>query len=89
VSLSGWLLACARGWKIARFFMAPLWMLTAKNPSLLYAIDGWHQVFQWTLLSLIGGHLAAVVHLIYYRDAVMRRMLKYLNRSRKEVGVGV
>lgn len=75
-TLSGWLFASARGWKIAWFFVAPLPMLTAKNSSLLHAIDGWHQVFEWTLLFVIGGHiLAAVVHVVYYRDGVMRRML--------------
>jgi len=75
-TLSGWLFASARGWKIAWFFMTPLPMLTAKNPSLLHEIDGWHQVFEWTLLFLIGSHiLAAGVHLFYYRDGVMRRML--------------
>jgi cytochrome b561 len=56
--------------------MTPIPMLTPKNTSLLHVIDGWHQVFEWTLLFLIGGHiLAAVVHVVYYRDGVMRRML--------------
>jgi cytochrome b561 len=75
-TFSGWLFASARGWKIGWFFMAPLPMLTAKNQSLLHAIDGWHQVFEWTLLFLIACHVfAALVHLAYYRDGVMRRML--------------
>ena len=75
-AFSGWLFTSARGWKIAWFFMKPLSMLTAKTQSLLHAIDRWHQVFGWTLLFLIACHVfAALVHLVYYRDGVMRRML--------------
>lgn len=75
-TLSGWLFVSARGWKIAWFFMVPLPMLTTKNQSLLHAIDGWHQVFGWTLLFLMACHIfAALVHLVHYRDGVMRRML--------------
>jgi cytochrome b561 len=75
-TFSGWLFASARGWHIAWFFWLPLPMLTGANPALLEAIDGWHQIFEWTLLVLIGVHLsAALVHLFYYRDGVMRRML--------------
>jgi len=75
-TLSGWLFASARGWTISWFFLARLPMPTAGNPSLLRALDGWHQNFEWALLILIGIHVAtAFLHLLYYRDGVMRRML--------------
>ena len=75
-TLSGWLFASARGWTIAWFFMVPLPMLTAGNQQLVHTIDGWHQDCEWALLILIGFHVAAaLVHLLYYRDGVMRRML--------------
>jgi cytochrome b561 len=75
-TFSGWLFASARGWKIAWFFWLPLPMLTGANPPLIKAIDGWHQVFEWTLLIIIGVHAsAAFVHLFYYHDGVMRRMV--------------
>ena len=75
-TLSGWLFASARGWQIAWFFWLPLPTLTGANPPLLRAIDGLHQVFEWTLLVNIGVHVsAAFVHLFYYHDGVMRRML--------------
>ena len=75
-TLSGWLFASARGWKINWFFGPPLPMLTHENPGLRAAIDGWHQVFEWSLLALIGIHVsAALLHLFYYRDSVVRRML--------------
>lgn len=75
-TLSGWLFASAHGWQIAWFFWLPLPMLTGANPALLEAIDGWHQIFEWTLLILILVHVsAAFVHRFYYHDGVMRRML--------------
>jgi cytochrome b561 len=75
-SLSGWLFASAHGWHIDWFFWLPVPMLTGANPPLLEAIDGLHQIFEWTLLVLIGVHvLAAFLHLLYFRDGVIRRML--------------
>jgi cytochrome b561 len=75
-ALSGWLFASARGWTISWFFALPLPMPTAGNTQLGRAIDGVHQDFEWALLILIGVHVAsAFLHLIYYRDGVMRRML--------------
>jgi cytochrome b561 len=75
-TLSGWLFASARGWQVPWFFWLRLPMLTGANQPLLKAIDGWHQVFEWTLLVLIGIHVsAALLHVFYFRDGVMRRML--------------
>jgi hypothetical protein len=75
-TLSGWLFASAHGWQIAWFFWLPLPMPTGANPALLEAIDGWHQIFEWTLLILISVHVsAAFVDRFYYHDGVMRRML--------------
>src|ERR1700676_2505349 len=58
-TFSGWLFASARGWKIAWYFATPMPMLTSENSALLRAIDGWHQIFEWTLLVLIAVHIAA------------------------------
>ena len=78
-TVSGWLFASARGWKVSWFFLAPLPMLTAGSQPLVRKLDGWHQDFEWALLILIGIHVAsAFLHLIYYRDGVMRRMLPQL-----------
>jgi cytochrome b561 len=75
-TLSGWLFASARGWTVSWFFMVPLPMLTSGNAQLVRTIDGWHQDFEWALLILVGLHVAsALLHLFYYRDGVMRRML--------------
>ena len=75
-TLSGWLFASARGWKVSWFFVAPLPMLTSGSRPLVKMLDGWHQNFMWALLIVAGLHIAsAFVHLFYYRDGVMRRML--------------
>jgi cytochrome b561 len=75
-TISGWLFASFRGWAISLFFLTPLPMLSSENPDALRAINHWHQKFEWTLLILIGLHvLASVVHLLFYRNRVMQRML--------------
>jgi len=80
-TVSGWLFASARGWKISWFFVVPLPMLTGEDAPLLKAIDGWHQNFEWALLILIGLHLAAALtHLFYYRDRVVQRMLPLVSK---------
>lgn len=74
-TLSGWVFTSARGWRIAWFYLFRLPMLTSQNANLLVAIDGLHQLLEWSLLILIGLHVsAAFVHLYHYRDGVMRRM---------------
>ncbi|HUI14646.1 MAG TPA: cytochrome b [Xanthobacteraceae bacterium] len=81
-TLSGWLFASARGWAISWFYVVPLPMLTAGNTQLVRTIDGWHQNFEWALLILIGVNVAsAFLHLLYYRDGVMRRMLPHASPS--------
>jgi len=83
-TLSGWLFASARGWRVSWLFAVPLPMPTAENPQLGKAIDGWHQYFEWALLILIGVHVAAaLIHLLYYRDGVMQRMLPLFGKYAK------
>jgi cytochrome b561 len=75
-TLSGWLFTSARSWSISWFFVAPLPMLTPGSRALVKLLDGWHQIFLWALLAVVGTHIiAAFVHLFYCRDGVMRRML--------------
>ena len=75
-TLSGWLFTSFRGWSVSYFNLVPLPMLAAKNAAAIKQIDGWHQIAEWTLLVLIGIHVAAaLVHLFVYRDGVVQRML--------------
>ena len=75
-TLSGWLFASARGWSVSWFFVAPLPMPTSGDRALVKMLNGWHQNFMWALLAVAALHvIAALVHLFYYRDGVMHRML--------------
>ena len=75
-TLSGWFFASARGWTISWFFLAPLPMLTQHDSPLGHAIGRWHANLEWALLILVGLHVAtAFLHMFYYRDRVMQRML--------------
>jgi cytochrome b561 len=75
-TLTGWLFASFRGWSVALFYLLPLPMLAGDNAAAGKAIDGLHQAMEWTLLALIGIHVAAaLVHLLVYRDRIMQRML--------------
>jgi cytochrome b561 len=76
VTLSGWFFASMRGWTIRLFGLVDLPMLAAANSPFARAIGRWHQTLEWTLLVLVALHLvAALVHLLVYRDRVMARML--------------
>ena len=75
-TLTGWLFASFRGWSISFFYLLRFPMLSAGNAAAGKAIDGLHQAAEWTLLVLVVTHImAAMVHLFYYRDRIMSRML--------------
>lgn len=75
-TLSGWLFASFRGWSVSFFYLMPMPMLAADNEAAGKAIDGLHQVAEWSLLVMIGIHIAAALaHIFIYRDRIMQRML--------------
>jgi cytochrome b561 len=75
-TVTGWLFASYRGWSLSFLYLFPFPMLSAKNPAALKSIDGLHQAAEWSLLAVVAVHVAAaLVHLFYYRDGVMRRLL--------------
>ncbi|MGH6780096.1 MAG: cytochrome b [Bradyrhizobium sp.] len=75
-TLTGWLFASFHGWSVAFFELFPLPMLASANAAAGHAINGLHQVMLWTLLGFVSLHvLAALAHLLIYRDRVMQRML--------------
>jgi cytochrome b561 len=75
-TITGWLFASFRGWSISFFFMMPLPMLSGDNAAAGKAIDGLHQFMEWSLLAVIGLHVAAALaHRFVFRDRVMHRML--------------
>ena len=75
-TITGWLFASFRGWSMSFFYLVPLPMLASDNAAAGKAIDGWHQAMEWTLLVVIGIHVAAALaHIFVYRDRIMQRML--------------
>jgi cytochrome b561 len=75
-TITGWLFASFRGWSVSFFYLFPFPMLASDNAAAGRAIDGLHQIMEWTLLVFIGLHvLAALAHLFIYRNRVMQRML--------------
>ena len=75
-TVTGWLSASFRGWSVSLFYLVPLPMLASENESAAKAFDSWHQVIGWTLLVVVGIHVAsAMAHLFIYRDRIMQRML--------------
>lgn len=75
-TLSGWFFASMRGWTIYLWGVLPLPRLVAEGSPFGRTLGGWHEFLTWVLLVLIGIHVAAAfVHLLVYRDGVMRRML--------------
>ena len=75
-TITGWFFASFRGWSVSYFYLVPLPMLADKNADGIHAIDGWHQIAEWTLLVVIVIHVvAALTHIFVYRDLIMQRML--------------
>jgi cytochrome b561 len=75
-TMTGWLFASFRGWSMQFFYLVPMPMLAAENRAAGKFIDSWHQALEWTLLAVIGLHVAAaLVHLLVYRNRIMHRML--------------
>jgi len=75
-TITGWLFASFRGWSTSFFFLVPMPMLASGNPEAVKAIDGLHQAMEWSLLVVIGIHVAtALAHTFIYRDRIMQRML--------------
>jgi cytochrome b561 len=75
-TLTGWLFTSFRGWGVSFFYLAPMPMLASENAAAGKIIDGLHQAAEWSLLVLIGLHIAAgLAHLFIFRDRVMQRML--------------
>jgi len=75
-TITGWFYASARGWSVALFGLAPLPRLVGQDSALGRYLGELHAPLTWIVLGLIGAHiLAALVHLLVYRDRVFQRML--------------
>ena len=75
-TLSGWLFESVRGWTISLYGIVPLPRLVEKESAVGRALGELHSTMTWVLVALVSLHiLAALVHLLIYRDRIMQRML--------------
>jgi cytochrome b561 len=75
-TVTGWTFESARGWTIHLFGTVALPRLVAQGSPLGQAIGELHATMVWVLAALVAVHvLAALLHLLVYRDRVMQRML--------------
>ena len=75
-TMTGWIFASGRGWSISLFFATPLPTLPIEGSLLARSIGNWHGIMEWTLLLVIGAHVAAAMaHMFIFRDQIMQRML--------------
>jgi len=75
-TITGWFFASARGWSIALYGFAPLPLLVEQGSAVGRGLGGLHETLTWIVLGLVGIHiLAALVHLVVYKDRIFHRML--------------
>jgi cytochrome b561 len=75
-TLTGWMFESTRGWTIHLFGTLALPPLVAPGSSFGQAVGALHPAMVWVLVTLVAAHvLAALLHLLVYRDRVMQRML--------------
>ncbi len=75
-TLTGWFFESARGWSISLYGVLPLPRLVGEGSPFGHSIGELHQTLVWALVGLLSLHiLAALVHLLVYKDRVMHRML--------------
>ena len=76
VPLVGWAYSSAAGFPLAPFGLVQLPDFVPKDQALAHAIKPWHGGLAWTLVALVGLHVAAVgKHMIIDRDGLLRRMM--------------
>lgn len=78
VPLSGWLMSSAKGFQVVYFGVLPIPDLIGKDKELGELLEEMHEVLSWSLISLVGLHLAgALKHHIIDKDSTLRRMLPF------------
>lgn len=78
VPLSGWLMSSAKGFQVVYFGVLPIPDLIGKDKELGELLEEMHEVLSWSLMTLVGLHLAgALKHHIIDKDSTLRRMLPF------------
>lgn len=85
IPLSGWLYSSAAGVQVVFLGLLPLPDVVAKDKALADVLKAVHITLNYTLLALVIVHAgAALKHHLIDRDDVLRRMLPFLARSRRD-----
>jgi cytochrome b561 len=78
IPLSGWLLSSAKGVPTVWFGVLPLPDLIEKDKALGHLLHEVHEVLNFGLLFLLGGHAAAAFkHHWIDKDDILKRMLPH------------
>ncbi len=81
IPVSGWLMSSAKGFQTVWFSVLPLPDLVGKDKALGDALKQLHELFNFTLFGLLGGHIgAALKHHFIERDGILARMLPWLKK---------
>jgi len=74
--LSGFLATNAHGFPLQWFGLVPVWSPIGKSPEVAPMLSAIHSWSAWTLLVLLGLHIAAVLfHHVIRRDGTLYRIL--------------
>jgi cytochrome b561 len=85
IPLSGWLMSSAKGFQTMWFGVLPLPDLVGKDKALGDLLQQVHELLNFTLLGVLGGHIgAALKHHFIERDDILARMIPWLDRSKKD-----
>jgi cytochrome b561 len=85
IPLSGWIYSSAAGVQVVYLGLVPLPDLVPKDKALANALKAVHGTLNYALLALVTVHAgAALKHHWVDRDDVLRRMLPFLPRRRRD-----
>ena len=85
IPLSGWIYSSATGVEVVYLGLVPLPDLVPKDKALASVLKAVHVTLNYTLLALVTVHAgAALKHHFVDRDDVLRRMLPFRPRPRRD-----
>jgi cytochrome b561 len=82
IPLSGWLMSSAKGFQTVYLGLWPIPDLLSKDAALAEVLAALHAWLNYSLIALLLAHVgAALKHQLIDRDAVLGRMLPWLNKA--------
>lgn len=82
IPLSGWLMSSAKGFQTVYLGLLPIPDLLSKDEALAETLAALHAWLNYSLIALLLAHVgAALKHQFVERDAVLARMLPWLQKN--------